>query len=165
MAFGIAGIQAGFIDDLYREHNNYRRQNGLSPLRTDSTIEYYLKQLGSVSYEVGHNHDQIPNLEGKLRFSLNVIAAIIFTKNNFFCHLAYNKRCTGYIGVRENIHWSYSLDAKKVMNGWKSSPGHNANILTSNVSHLQTNSKHISTMNNYANHFYFQGPIHWMRLH
>ena len=67
MAFGIASIQAGFIDDLYREHNNYRRQNGLSPLKTDSTIEYYLKQLGSVSYAVGHNHDQIPNLEGKLK--------------------------------------------------------------------------------------------------
>ena len=84
LAFGIASIQAGFIDDLYREHNNYRRQNGLSPLRTDSTIEYYLKQLGSVSYAVGHNHDQIPNLEGKLRFSLNVIAAMIFAKITSF---------------------------------------------------------------------------------
>ena len=65
LAFGIASIQAGFIDDLYREHNNYRRENGLSTLKRDSTIEYYLGQLKSVSYEVGHNHEQIPNLDGE----------------------------------------------------------------------------------------------------
>ena len=58
-------------------------------------------------------------------------------KINFCYRLAYNKRCTGWIGVRENIHWGYSLDAKEVMNGWKSSSGHNANILTRDVSHFR----------------------------
>ena len=51
-------------------------------------------------------------------------------KINFCYRLAYNKRCTGWIGVRENIHWGYSLDAKEVMNGWKSSSFYPGKITT-----------------------------------
>ena len=66
-AFGIVGINArsaNFIDDLYREHNKYRNQNGLNSLKVDYLIEYHLQQLSDVSYEVGHNHAEIGNLEG-----------------------------------------------------------------------------------------------------
>ena len=38
------------------------------------------------------------------------------------------------IGILENIAWNDNLDVKAIMNQWKTSPGHNDNILASDVS-------------------------------
>ena len=38
------------------------------------------------------------------------------------------------IGILENIAWNDNLDVKAIMNQWKTSPGHNENILASDVS-------------------------------
>ena len=132
----IIGIQAGFIDDLYKEHNRYRRQYGLPSLKVDKTIEYYLKKLRSVSYSVGHNHAQSQNLKGEnfLYFSTNSAQLLRYLLLKISFIVDYNRLCTGYIGIRENIYWGYKLDARKVMDAWKRSSGHNRNLLTANVS-------------------------------
>ena len=70
LAFGIVGINArsaNFIDDLYREHNKYRNQNGLNSLQKDLNMQFLLiqLQLDGVTYEVGHDHAQAQALEGK----------------------------------------------------------------------------------------------------
>ena len=38
------------------------------------------------------------------------------------------------IGILENIAWNDNLDVKAIMNQWKTSSGHNENILASDVS-------------------------------
>ena len=45
-----------------------------------------------------------------------------------------NNRCTGVIGILVNNVWNNNLDVQAIMNQWKTSPGHNENILASDVS-------------------------------
>ena len=48
----------------------------------------------------------------------------------------YNLSCFGSTGessTAENIAWNNNLDVQAVMNQWKTSPGHNENILAPEV--------------------------------
>ena len=108
LAFGIASIHASFLDDLYKEHNKFRRQNGLRPLKVDRGIENYLRRIKSLPIGIGHDHNQHKNLA---RYYLN-------------------KGCYGYA---ENLFWGPKV-AKVAMKEWKNSPGHRRNILKQDVS-------------------------------
>ena len=52
---------------------------------------------------------------------------------SIFYPIALNKKCTGRIGLVENIAWNNNLDIQAIMNQWKTSPEHNANILDPDV--------------------------------
>ena len=108
LAFGISSIHASFLDDLYKEHNRFRQQNGLRPLKVDRRIENYLRRIKSLPIEIGHNHNQHKNLK---RYYLN----------------------KGCYGQAENIFFGPKV-TKVAMKDWKKSPGHRSNILLKDVS-------------------------------
>ena len=104
----IASIHASFLDDLYKEQNKFRRQNGLRPLKIDRGIENYLRRIKSLPIGVGHDHNQIRNLRRYYK----------------------SKGC---YGSAENLFFGPKV-AKAAMKSWKNSPGHRSNILFKDVS-------------------------------
>ena len=108
---GIVGIQAAFIDDLYREINGYRATRRLPALRRDSNLEYHLFRIGDLPVSVGHGHSQYANLEDEAR-----------------------KKGNGCFSVKENIAWNDKLNARDIVAQWKkSTSGHNEALLTTRV--------------------------------
>ena len=102
-------FDSNFINQLYNEHNKYRKQNGRPSLQPDRNIENILRRLRSITTSVGHNHNQIPNLRN------------------------YSFQQKGCRRTAENLAWNFGLNARDILNQWKNSPGHNRNILTNRV--------------------------------
>ena len=108
---GIVGIQAAFIDDLYREINGYRAKRRLPALRRDSDLEYHLRRIGDLPTYVGHDHSEYDNLVGEAR-----------------------KKGNGCYSVGENIAWNNNLKARDIVAQWKeSTSGHHEQMLTTSV--------------------------------
>ena len=99
---------SSFLDDLYKEQNKFRRQNGLRSLKIDRRVENYLRRIKSLSKGIGHNHNQKRNLK---RYYLS----------------------KGCYGQAENLFFGPKV-AKAAMKNWKTSPGHRSNILLKDVS-------------------------------
>ena len=109
---GIVGIQAAFIDDLYREINSYRATRRLPALRRDTDLEYHLRRIGDLPTYVGHGHSEYDNLVSEVK-----------------------KKGNGCFHYGENIAWHWSLSAKDVVEIWKNSKeGHHEQMLTTRVS-------------------------------
>ena len=58
----LAMVQASFINNVYREINRLRRQNGLGRLQIDRTMEGIMR---NIEYTENHDHSQFNNLAGK----------------------------------------------------------------------------------------------------
>ena len=102
-------FNANFINQLYNEHNIYRRQSGLPALQPDRNIENILRRLSSITTGVGHDHNQMQNLQN------------------------YSVQRKGCRRTAENLAWNSRLNARNILQQWKNSPGHNRNILTRQV--------------------------------
>ena len=102
-------FDANFINQLYNEHNTYRRQSGLPALQPDRDIENILRRLSSITTRVGHRHSQVQNLQN------------------------YSFQRKGCRRTAENLAWNSRLNARNILQQWKNSPGHNRNILTRQV--------------------------------
>jgi len=105
----LAMVQAAFIDDVYKEINRIRRQNGESTLHVDTGMEKIMKRI---RYTENHNHSQKRNLE------------------------AYNTQCTGWTGISEILYYGSRVPTiyqlfHNPSDSWMYSPGHKREILRS----------------------------------
>lgn len=97
-------------DEIFRLLNEYRVENGLNALQKTEALDAAARTRAlECSYLFSHDRP-----------------------NSSSCFTAFP---SGYIGCGENIAAGY-YNAAAVMAGWKSSPGHNANMLTSDFNYV-----------------------------
>lgn len=96
--------------------NAYRIQNGLSPLTVFSSLQ-----------EAGH-----------LRATELVTLFDHTRPNGTLCYTALGEKNVFFSAVGENIAWGYVSPYGAVMDLWRNSPGHNANMLDSSFTHMGT---------------------------
>jgi len=100
------GVLSAFEMETLQEINSYRKQSGLGTLVHDDEL-----------YEIAKGHSQY------------------MYDTNIFDHVGFEERfeAADRMYCAENLAWNYASAYDMVWEGWKNSPGHNENLLRTQI--------------------------------
>lgn len=109
------GKKASVAADMLNKVNAERQKRGIAPLKLYSKVNTTAQAKAKDMYKTGKFSHYSPNLG--------------------FCFQQYQKAGIKYYAGGENIAYGFS-SSSKAMKAWMKSPGHKANILSEDYSHI-----------------------------